>query len=51
MTSAQTSDDVGSTIEPTSSLHSKIVYRFESTDFASVMIDDIGCISVPGVIN
>ena len=25
MTSAQTSDDVGSTIEPTSSLHSKIV--------------------------
>ena len=49
MTSVQTSDDAGSTIEPTSSCIA-ISYRFESTDFASVMIffaADV--ISVPGV--
>ena len=47
MTSAQTSDDVGSTTEPTSSLHIAKSYRFGSIDFVSVMIDDV--ISVPGV--
>ena len=52
MTSAQTSDDVGNTIERTSSLNSKILYMFELTDFAYVMSDDVAAanaISVPGV--
>ena len=53
MTSAQTSDDVGCTIEPTSSLHSKIASVWIDRFSASVMIDDVGfaadVISVPGL--